>query len=177
MDASSDPLVAAQKAAKALERASGKRDEAIVAAHAAGSSYRQIAAVTGLSFQRVAQIVTAARPEPETDVAAMQARLAELDARFERLIDAVARPDLPLGDSLRRDQAAKNGQAKARRRKKLGPLPTVRMDIRAQAEAEILNRLFESPDDAYCRRVIGELGEAESLREALASHIDDDIPF
>ena len=53
----SAPLRRAARAAEKAARASEERDEAIRAAHAGGETLRAIAEATGLSHQRVHQIV------------------------------------------------------------------------------------------------------------------------
>jgi len=49
------------KARRRLEAALKERDDAILAAVASGETYRDVARIAGLSFQRIAQIVSKSR--------------------------------------------------------------------------------------------------------------------
>lgn len=160
------------EARRALDAAKGSFADALVAAHAAGASYRTIGAQVGLSHERVRQIVRARGAEPTK----MRERLAVLDARWDALVDSIARPDLPLGDSLLTEQRRRNGAQRLARKRGAGRIPTVRAEMRDEAEAQLLQSLEDGVGDPRVDALRRELVEAQTLRERLSS-CDDDLPF
>jgi hypothetical protein len=97
----------------------------------------------------------------------LEERLAELDGRWNRLVDEVAAA-LDLGpERNRRIQAHRNGQARKRARRGLGPLESIKAEIRRNAEDEILRRINAHADEAWARRALAEIDEAYDLRAEL----------
>lgn len=173
-----DAMDQVRRATKAREKADREFNAAIVAAHAGGGSYRKIAAECGLSFQRVAQIVAAAKPaevvEPaEPTVEQMRARLDVLDARWDKLVDGL------VGKQTHEDKIEQARRNKRKPGKKArNPLPLVSQERRVATEGQMLAELDRHPEDPVVRRIVGELAEADALRERLAALVgDSDIPF
>lgn len=163
------------------------------AAVAAGATFGQVAAAAGVTRQRVSQIVgpTGRKPgrrKPEADTDAMEARLAELDQRWDRFIDALAEryahPD-PKGEQAYRNRTnhriklAQSGKTRAGKNSgacspfaRMRVMPTVRDETRRFAETFALRYLEEHGAHLVCVQVIGELDEAAGLREQLTAMAD-----
>ena len=157
--------------------------DAIVAARESGVSVQAIAAEAGITRSAVYQLLEGERRRREGSEEAMAARLAELDARWDALVDSVAETFMPADP--RAEQAIRNGQnAKAKRtlagvRKDGKPsgsigkhrvvLPTVRREARNLAEAKILRMLEHRVDEPLVRRIVAEIDEAAALREQLTA--------
>jgi transcriptional regulator with XRE-family HTH domain len=174
---------AVAKAATAKREAEARYRDAIVAARDAGQSAIQIAESAGITRSAVYQILEGERKRRETDEVRMEARLTELDARWDALVDAVAETFMPADP--RAEQAIRNGQnAKAKRtlagvRKDGKPsgsigryrvvLPTVRREARNLAESKILRMLENRADELLVQRIVADIDEAAALRETLTA--------
>lgn len=134
----------------------------------------RLAVSTGTPISRVAKEAGITRPtvyawirsDPES---LMRVRLAELDRRYESLVDAIAAREKPPAEAMRLEAAYRNGQAGKRRRKGLGPLPTPTAAVRDFAEAKLLRLLeHDGGEDPVLSRIRDEIEEAWNLRQALA---------
>jgi hypothetical protein len=179
----SDPLADVRAAVAAAVRAQADVRASIIAAVASGVRVPEVAAAAGLTRGRVYQILQAARPVPTPDEEVMLARLAELDERWEALVDLLApRPDdrrYNCGYAAEtRFRNVANGKARKRGR------PPVYQDvkplIRDLAEAELLLVLEHRGDELVVRALgdfdrdatIRDLDEAAALRKDLAAFGD-----
>lgn len=164
-------LADVQQAAETRRMAEADYRAAILASVKANGISRT-ATAAGVSRQAVAQLVKRALSE-ET---AMRERLDTLDARWAALV-AWRASAYTLKDASA-ITAGRNGQAKKRARRGLGPLRTVKAEALALAEAELLDLLEQNvgQDGLDFEVVRADLQEAELLRERLASP-GDGIPF
>lgn len=161
-------LQAVSEAAERRQSAEAAYRSAVVAA-ATDHGLSETARAAGVTRQAVAQLVKRARTDVERD----RSRLAEIDARYESLVDAIAAREDPAG--LMADQRIRNGQAKRLARKGLGRLPTVREEIRDLAEAKLLRLLDDRREDpviAVIAAIVAELDEAAAIRERLSSLLE-----
>jgi transposase-like protein len=157
--------------------------DAVVAAKESGRSVLDIARAAGVTRSAVYQLLDGEAKRRAGDEGRMRARLAELDARWDALVDAVAESFMPADP--RAEQAIRNGHnAKAKRTlagvRKDGKLsgsigkhrvilPTVRREARNIAEAKILRSLEDNPQEPRVMAIVGELNEAATLREQLTA--------
>lgn len=131
-----------------------------------------VSRAAGVSRQAVRQLVLRAG----SDNGRLRERLAELDGRWQSLVEWRA------GAYTLKDASAitayRNGRAGKRRKRGLGPLPTVRSEALALAESELLGFLRDgsSVDGVDLEAVRAEVLEAEALRDRLEA-VSDDIPF
>lgn len=162
----SDPLARVKRAAATKRRAEQEYRAALAEAHAQGAGYAELARSAGISRQAVRQLIARHRTEAD-DERAMRARLEELDARWDALVDRLAARNMPDEKTRRRDQAyrnARNGRSAKKNARTRKRLPTVGEEIRGLAEAEVLRLLQNRPDDPLVRRIRAEVDEAETLR-------------
>lgn len=183
-----DPLERVQDAARERERAASAFVQALQDARDAGYSGAAIAARAGVTRQRVLQLTE----NPANTEAGMTRRLAELDARWDRLVDAIAprfaHPD-PRGEQARRN--VKNGRAAKRYARSAKAcesrgipvgrppvrIPTVAEETRNLAETYLLRFLENDATHPLLVNVRRELDEAASLREKLAALQDARVPW
>lgn len=144
--------------------------DAIVEAHAAGESAIAIAAAAGLTRQRVYQLVAEASAAETRD----RARLAELDTRYERLVDKLAAGEGRAGD-YKRVTALQNGQARKLARRGIVQ-PTVKQMLRSHAESKLLAVLDHRTDEPVVQGIRRDLDEAAALRKRFAA-LDDTRAF
>lgn len=97
---------------------------------------------------------------------ARDARLAELDARYERLVDAIAASMTIDPAGLNGDQRFRNLGAGRARRRGLAPVRTARAELRDYAETRLLGMLNATPSDPTCEAILAEIAEAFELRQA-----------
>jgi len=159
-----DSLANVTKAAEQRRKAELELAAAVTAAREAGESLRAIAAAAGVSHEQVRRLA----PQPEGERARLETRLAELDARWARL---VAKIDAGYANTKadRIEQAMRNGKARKRRNRGLPALPTVAEDRRRFAERLLLDFLEGRPDDPLVIRAKLELDEAYLIRQRLAA--------
>lgn len=154
-----------------------------MAAKDAGRSVIEIAATAGITRSAVYQIIEGERKRRAGNETTMAARLGELDARWDALVDSVAETFMPADP--RAEQAIRNGtNAKAKRTlagvtragKASGSvgryrvvLPTVRREARNLAESKILRMLEHRGSEVIVRRIVAEIDEAALLREQLTA--------
>lgn len=97
----------------------------------------------------------------------LEERLAELDTRWTRLVDAAA-AGLDAGPrSNKLETAKRNAQAGKRRRRGLPPLETVKAETRRHAENAILETIYQHAGQPWADRATAELDEAYDLRGEL----------
>jgi hypothetical protein len=188
---SANILVTVTAASDREAKAKRDLDAAILQAHAEGISNRAIAAACHLSHERVRQIVNAAKPA--VDEARIEARLAELDARWDRFIDVLKDRYMPVESVRRSEQAFRNRENGRAKRQSSGTTragvasgasawkstvrPTVTVEARRFAETFALGYLEENGAHPVCVKVLGELDEAAALREQLAAVVDARVSF
>ena len=170
LSGSSDPLARVKRAAEAKRRAELEYRSALQAARDAGHSATEIAGPAGVTRQAV--LKTTVRPSEADWQAKAEARLAELDARWEALVDRMAEVERPPDAYIRRETAKRNGRRGKDARKGLRPRPTVLEETRAFAETKLLNALRNHPHDPSVRIVVAEIDEAHALRNALEACFD-----
>ncbi len=172
-----NPLDTLRDATEAADKAKAQVREAIVSARAAGESVPAIAEAAGLTRQRVYQIVAEAKPAP--DAAKLRARLEELDAKWEALVDKLAprqgdrryRAGYP---AVTRAQNTANGKSVKRGRGRI--YTDVTVQIRNRAESELLAVLQNRGDEPVVQAIVRDLDEAAALRKQLAT-LDDSGVF
>lgn len=123
----------------------------------------------------------------------MEARLVELDARWDRFIDALKDRYMPSEAERRSEQAYRNAQNGRAKRQAAGVTrsgatsggsawkstvrPTVTAEARRFAETFALRYLEENSAHPVCVKVIAELDEAAGLRETLTALRDSRVAF
>jgi hypothetical protein len=143
---------------------------AIREAHEAGERVQAIADATGYSRQRIYQIVG---PKPKADWReTAETRLAELDARWNALVDQVAEVERPPDAHIKRENAKRNGRRGKDARKGLKPRPSVLQEARSFAESKLLRVLLDHAQDARVVAIVAEIDEAHALRQALEAAYD-----
>jgi hypothetical protein len=118
---------------------------------------------------------SAAQEVERTDRSALVIRLAELDARWDAMVDTLAAGTLRA--DAKQEQAWRNARAKKRARKGLKPYPTVRADARRFAEERLLQYLEDHPLLPVVQVATRELVEADAIREGLSALADDALGF
>lgn len=108
---------------------------------------------------------------------AREARLAELDARYERLVDSVASVIGPGPEALAADQRFRNLRAGRQRRRGLVALPTARVEARSYAETRLLATLHANPSDPACAAALAEIAEAFELRQVAEAERESLFPI
>lgn len=150
---------------------------AVARLQAAGDKqpYATVANAAGVSRQAVRELVKRHAGDTDTtsDEARMRARLAELDAAYERAIDRMT----DRAGDYKRITAWQNAQAGKRRRKGLPPLTPVSVQLRDYAESRALKVLEDFPDDPRVKRIIADLDEAATLRKTLQAIDDSRLAF
>ena len=177
----SSDLTALRQSRGALDKAQSDLRAGILRAHAEGARVAEIAEASGYTRQRIYQMLAQAGP----DEAGMRARLAELDAKWDALVDTLADGFMP-GDA-KAEQArrnvlngridrAQNGVTRSGRRsgsvspvRGMRKLPTVRAEARDRAESKLLRLLQDKVGEPRLDAIRLELDEAASLRENLAA--------
>lgn len=166
-----------------LADAAARRAELLTELGAVDAELRELAVQAIADGQPAARVAKAAGVSRETlykwlraDGVATEAlalerrlrtRLAELDGRWNELVERVmAREKMPV-EAIRLEAAKRNAQAGKRRRKGLPPLPTISDDLRAFAEAKILRLVDDRPGEPVLRVVGQELDEAWTIRQRL----------
>jgi DNA-binding phage protein len=157
-----------QKAVQAVTDAREELHTAIREAVESGQRVVDVAEATGYTRQRVYQIVgpkTERNPSREV----MEARLAELDTRWELLVNEVAAVDKPPAEWIARETAKRNSRRGIEARRGLPARPTVLGEARAAAESKLLRTLHDHAQDPRIVTVLAEILEANRLRESLDS--------
>lgn len=158
-------LDAVKHAAQARSTAEQNYRAAVLAAVAEHGATKT-AQAAGVTRQAVRQLVARIRD----DEAKQAARLAELDASYDRAVQTLAGADhLRDGAGI---TAYRNGQAAKRRRKGIAPLPTLKAEALSRAESRLLEMLQAGLEAEGFTPA--DLDEATRLREAVS---DDDVPF
>jgi hypothetical protein len=168
-----DPLIRVKRAAEAKRRAEQEYRSALQDARAAGHSAAEIAGPAGVTRQAV--LKTTVPPPRESEAqwrAKAEARLEELDARWEALVDKMAEVERPPDSYIRRETAKRNGRRGKDARKGLRPRPTVLQEARSFAESKLLRALRNHLEDPSVRLVLAELDEAHAIRNALEASFD-----
>lgn len=171
--------ITATRTAKAQAEADYR--DAILTAKDDGASVPEIAKAAGITRSAVYQILEGERKRRETDEARMAERLAELDRRWDTMIDQIAETFMPANP--RAEQAIRNGHNARAKRTLAGVrrdgrasgsvgrhrsiLPTVRREARNLAESKVLRMLQDRPDEPLVQRIVAELDEAAALRQTL----------
>jgi hypothetical protein len=166
-----DPLARVKRAADNKRRAEDEYRAALQAARAAGHSAGEIAGPAGVTRQAVLKATTA----PETSEqwrAKAETRLAELDARWEALVDTVAEGNRPPDSYIRQVNAKRNGRRGKDARKGLARRPSVLEEARAFSETQLLRTLRDHPQDPRIAVVLRELDEAHAIRNSLEAAFD-----
>jgi hypothetical protein len=119
-------------------------------------------------------------PQPD-ETARLEARLAELDNRWNKLVDQVAAAEHGAPGDYADITRRRNMQAKKRRNRGLEPLPTVKSDLRNLGESKLIKLIRDKPDEPVVKRLRAEIEEAHTIRERLnargeASIFGTDIP-
>lgn len=166
-----DPLARVRRAAETKRQAEDEYRLALQAARDAGHSAAEIAAPAGVTRQAVLKATTAPTVSHQWRAKA-EARLAELDARWELLVDALAETDRPPDNWMRWENAKRNGRRGKDARKGLARRPSVLEEARAFAESKLLRTLRDNAYDPRVRLVLGELDEAHAIRDALEACFD-----
>jgi hypothetical protein len=172
-----DPLARVKRAAEAKRRAELEYRSALQAARNAGHSAAEIAKSAGVTRQAARQALLRLNVPPthEPSRETMEARLAELDSRWELLIDELAEVERPPDAYMRRETAKRNGRRGKDARKGLASRPTVGQETRSFAEAKLLSALRRNPNDARVVALVRELDEANALRQALEAGYDSSL--
>ncbi len=167
-------LSALREARQGIDLARLNLHNAVKATKAKGVPVPVIAKELGVTRQRVYQMLrdgVAAKPlgvDPE--IQALRDRLAELDKRWNTMVDRLApafvRPDQ------KQETGARNKVAKKRANKGLPPLRTVKAEARAFAEEHVLEYITNHPELAACQVAGRELVEADAIREQLTALAD-----
>lgn len=168
---SNDPLARVRRAAEAKRRAELEYRSALQAARDAGHSAGDIAGPAGVTRQAVLK----ATSPPVASVQwrrKAEARLAELDSRWDSLVDALAATDRPPDQWMQRENAKRNGRRGKDARKGLRRRPSVLEEARAFAESKLLRTIRDHPQDPRVALVLRELDEAEAIRQALEASFD-----
>src|SRR6266852_1052563 len=168
----SDPLARVKRAAEAKRRAELEYRSALQAARDAGHSAAEIASPASVTRQAVLKTTVTPKPSEADWQAKAEARLAELDARWEALVTKLAEVERPPDAYIRRETAKRNGRRGKDARKGLRPRPTVLEETRAFAETKLLNALGNHPEDPSVRVVVAEIDEAHAIRNALEASFD-----
>lgn len=95
----------------------------------------------------------------------IETRLAELDARWERLVDDAATMIKPA--DCRLIQSYRNRQAGRLRRRGLPPLETISQETRRVAEDKLLRLIDSNVGAAWAQAARAEIDEASRLRDEL----------
>jgi len=159
-----------------ITKAAAKRDAAIAKAHAdfrtavvdvhkaGGISAQAIATAAGLTRQRVYQLL-------EPSDAELEAKIADVDARWSAAVERFAEQwKSPTYERV--EQAKKNGKARKRARKGLGPLPTIASERLRYAETLMLQALDSEPDNPVFVDVRRQLADRDRLATKLERRAD-----
>lgn len=166
-----DPLARVKRAAEARRRADAEYRSALQAARDSGLSAGDIAPAAGVTRQAVLKLTSA----PDVTYqwrAKAEARLAELDDRWERLVDEIAEMERPPDAHIQRENAKRNARRGKDARKGLRRRPSVLEEARAFAESKLLRTLRDHRDDPRIQTVLAEIDEANALRNALEACFD-----
>jgi hypothetical protein len=162
----SSPLVDAVQAVTAAREG---LNAAIVAAVESGQKVTDVAEATGLSRQRIYQIVGG---KPRAKVSKPEARLAELDKRWEALVDQVAAVEAPPSEYVKRETAKRNGRRGIDKRAGRPAKLTIIQETRIVAERKLLHTLRDHPEDPAVVALLAEIREAEAIRQSLEASFD-----
>jgi hypothetical protein len=166
-----DPLARVKRAAEARRRAEEEFRAALQAARDAGHSGAKIAQQVGENFTRQAVLkATVAPTGPSRE--AMEARLAELDARWDALVGKVAEVERPPDSYVKRETAKRNSRRGVESRRGLPPRATVLAETRVHAERKLLCTLRDHPEDSRVVAIVAEIVEAGAIRERLEASFD-----
>lgn len=146
-----------------MEDARSSLRQCIVEAYEQGEGASAIADAAGLSRQRVYQILE----EEGVREKRMRARLAELDARYDQLVDALAAGEGKPGD-YKRVTAIQNGMNRKLSRRGVGWDP-VSVTLRNHAESKLLSVLEHRRHEPVVQRILAEIDEAALLRQKLTA--------
>jgi hypothetical protein len=106
--------------------------------------------------------------EAARDDAPLKARLDEIDATWNAIVDALAgKPGV-----YKIEIAYRNGQSTRRARRGLPPLETVGHELRRRAEKELLELLERRAGDTRADRMLAELAEGERIRAELTERAE-----
>jgi hypothetical protein len=159
-------LARVKRAADLRRRADEEYRASLQAARDSGLSAGDIAKPAGVTRQAVLKLTSAPSPTYQWRVKA-EARLAELDDRWEHLVDEIAEMERPPDAHIKRENAKRNGRRGKDARKGLRRRPSVLEEARAFAEAKLLRTLHQHRDDIGVQRVVAEIAEAAALRDSL----------
>ena len=163
-----------QKAVQAVTDAREELHAAIREAVESGEKVTDVAKTTKYTRQRIYQIV-GPKPKLEPSRKAMEARLAELDTRWELLVSELAEVERPPDAYIRRETAKRNGRRGKDARRGLPARATVAQETRSFAEAQLLNAIRKNPQDASVVILVRELDEANALRQSLEASYDSSL--
>jgi hypothetical protein len=168
-----DPLARVERAAEAKRRAELEYRSALQAARDAGHSAAEIASPAGVTRQAV--LKTTVAPQEADWQAKAEARLAELDSRWQLLVDKVAAMDKPPDAWIKLETAKRNGRRGIESRRGLPPRLTVLAEARVCAERKLLCTLRDHPEDSRVVAIVAEIIEAEAIRQRLEASYDRSI--
>lgn len=181
----SSPLDNLRAAHAAKQEAEAALVAAIRHARESGETMQAIGDVLGMTRAGVLYVLKQHHAHEPAVITRKRKRLEELDARWNRLVDALVEPhpDAKV-EQLKRNQL--NGKAKrkdaraiAAARKRgiptssgLSLRPTVATEARRAAEAKLLRLVEDHVDDPRFSGIVAELAESNTLRADLAQSTD-----